>query len=116
MKTVLAGFAGHVPRALEARYPSANISRSSPWGSFSAQYSANSLLEASDPLFGRIGRAFVEIQTEEFGTDHIYSADTFNEMAPRSFEANYIQGWGSSVHNALNNADPEAVWLVQYGF
>ena len=114
MKTVLAGFAGHVPRALEARYPSANISRSSPcWGSFSAQYSANSLLEASDPLFERIGRAFVEIQTEEFGTDHIYSADTFNEMAPRSFEANYIQGWGSSVHNALNNADPEAVWLVQ---
>jgi alpha-N-acetylglucosaminidase len=113
MQTVLSGFGGHVPRALESRYPTANISRGTLWGGFTAQYSANSLLEATDPLFARIGRAFVEIQTEEFGSDHIYSADTFNEMQPRSFATEYVASWGSAVYEALRATDPEAVWLVQ---
>ncbi len=37
------------------------------------------ILDSEDPLFAEIGKAFLQKQTQLFGTDHLYSADTFNE-------------------------------------
>ena len=113
MRAVLGAFAGHVPRALQARYPAANVSSSPAWGGFSQRFSANSLLEASDPLFATIGAAFMQLQFEEYGSDHVYLGDTFNEMQPQSTDAEYLASWGSAVYDALRRADPAAVWLVQ---
>ena len=35
-----------------------------------------------DPKFVEIGDAFLTEQEEEFGTNHVYSVDPFNELLP----------------------------------
>eukprot|EP00051_Salpingoeca_urceolata_P003197 m.55917 g.55917 ORF g.55917 m.55917 type:complete len:877 (-) comp12565_c0_seq1:58-2688(-) len=113
MRTVLPGFAGHVPLGLSRVYPTAKVSRSPSWCGFSGRYGQVGLLEAGDPLFVQIGKAFVQMQTELFGTDHVYNADTFNEMRPSSSSSSYVSGWGTAVFNAMQSADENAIWLVQ---
>ena len=41
-------------------------------------------LDANDDLFQEIGATFIREYTLEFGTDHFYNCDTFNEMDPAS--------------------------------
>jgi alpha-N-acetylglucosaminidase len=113
MRTVLGAFAGHVPASLTKHHPAANVSQLPAWAGFSSRWSGSTLLEADDPLFAKIGKAFLEIQAEEYATDHIYNGDTFNEMQPRSADPLYLRSWGSAVYNAMAAADPAAVWLVQ---
>jgi hypothetical protein len=38
------------------------------------------LLEPVDPLFFELGKRFIELQAAAYGTDHVYNADTYNEM------------------------------------
>ena len=51
------------------------------------------LLEASDPLFKKIGAALVKVQQEEYGFDpdgtQHFNGDNFNEMAPSSTDPAY---------------------------
>ena len=42
------------------------------------------MLDPQDPLFQKLGTAFIEEQTKLFGTDHLYDADSFIEMTPPS--------------------------------
>lgn len=49
----------------------------------------------------------------EFGIDHVYNADTFNEMTPISNSTQYLATAGRKVYEAMNTADPKAVWLMQ---
>lgn len=80
---VLPGFAGHVPDAIVRIFPDAVVTRSAAWGGFNQTYTCNMLLEPADKRFVAIGKRFVELLTEEFGTDHFYNADTYNEMEVR---------------------------------
>ena len=41
-------------------------------------------MDANEDLFQEIGAAFIREYTTEFGTDHFYNCDTFNEMDPAS--------------------------------
>ncbi|CAM1154262.1 NAGLU (predicted) [Pycnogonum litorale] len=84
MTPVLPGFSGHVPLAMQKMFPSAKIHRLKSWGKFTFPYTNVSFLEPSDPLFQVMGSAFINIMTKEFGTDHIYNVDLFNEMDPPS--------------------------------
>ena len=77
MEPVLPAFSGHVPSALKERFPDAKIKQLNRWAGFPGVF----ILDAQDPLFERIGKAYLEEQTEVFGTDHLYSCDTFNELA-----------------------------------
>jgi len=101
MISVLPGFAGHgiletsisslflhfiffffflpaVPEALKLHYPNASITRSPNWGKFPEEDCCVYLLDPVDPLYHELGKEMVDILTTEFGTDHIYNADTFN--------------------------------------
>ena len=98
MRPVLPAFAGHVPVAFSRHFPQADVIASGQWCGFSNRWSNDALLNASDPLFVKVSQAFIEIQTEEYGTDHIYNGDTFNELAPASHESNYLDGWGKAVY------------------
>lgn len=54
---------------------------------------------------------FVEEQIKEYnGTNHIYNADTFNEMIPRSNNVSYLENASLAVYDAMTAADPQAVW------
>jgi alpha-N-acetylglucosaminidase len=66
-----------------------------------------------DPLFEKVGKAFVEEQTRQFGTDHLYASDTFIEMSPPSNDPKFLAVMGKAVYQAMTAADPKAVWVMQ---
>ncbi len=87
MTPVLPAFGGHVPDAITRLFPNVNVTTMVKWGKFSKdpQYSSTKFLDPSEPLFQKIGRAFIEeMMTEYNGTDHVYNTDLFNEMPPFS--------------------------------
>jgi alpha-N-acetylglucosaminidase len=110
---VLPAFDGHVPTALKAQYPNANITRSADWLGNGAIYSENLLLNPTDPLFARIASAFAEIQREEFGDASFYNADTWNEMNPASGDHTYLADTARAVYNGLTTINPNATWVMQ---
>ena len=109
MTPVLPAFTGHVPPAFKEKFPDAELKKTN-WGwGFKDVY----ILDAGDPLFERIGKLFIETQTEEYGTDHFYSADTFNENIPPTNDSTFLDAMSKKVYNSMAIADPKAVWVMQ---
>ncbi|KAL9226459.1 hypothetical protein vseg_002270 [Gypsophila vaccaria] len=116
MTPVLPSFSGNVPAALRKVYPSSNITRLGNWNTVSGdpRWCCTFLLDPSDPLFVKLGAAFIKKQIEEYGdmTD-IYSCDTFNENSPPTDDPAYISSLGAAVYEAMAEGDKDAVWLMQ---
>lgn len=108
MTPVLQGFTGHIPAALLQHYPSVKVYKQQ-WLEFEPTY----VLDPSDPLFARIGSAFIRKQAEAYGTDHIYAADPFIEMDPPSRDPGFLAEWARSIYRGMVEADPQAKWLMQ---
>jgi alpha-N-acetylglucosaminidase len=109
MKPVLASFTGHVPAAFVRRFPGAKVKKTN-WG---AGFDDVYILDPSDPLFEKIGQQFIAAQTKEYGTDHFYSADTFNENTPPTDDSAYLSQMSKKVFASMAGADPKAVWVMQ---
>ncbi|HVU95787.1 MAG TPA: GH92 family glycosyl hydrolase [Puia sp.] len=109
MKPVLPAFTGHVPPAFVRRFPGAKVKRTNWDAGFPDVY----ILDPADPLFVEIGRRFLAVQTREFGTDHFYSADTFNENVPPTSDSAYLDAMSKKVYASMAAADPAAVWVMQ---
>lgn len=109
MTPILQGFTGHVPPALPSIYPDCTVHQLSSW----ANFPPTDFLDPADPLFERIGRAFVEEQTRQYGTDHLYAADTFIEMVPASNDPGLLTALSQSIYRGMASADPQAVWVLQ---
>uniref|UniRef100_A0A494G9V2 Alpha-N-acetylglucosaminidase tim-barrel domain-containing protein n=1 Tax=Solanum lycopersicum TaxID=4081 RepID=A0A494G9V2_SOLLC len=64
MTPVLPAFSGNVPAALKRVFPSAKISRLGNWFTVNSdtRWCCTYLLDATDPLFIEIGKAFIEQQ------------------------------------------------------
>ncbi|XAR63467.1 Alpha-N-acetylglucosaminidase [Bertholletia excelsa] len=116
MTPVLPSFSGNVPGALKEIFPSANITRLGEWNTVNrdTRWCCTFLLDPSDPLFVKIGEAFIKQQIKEYGdvTD-IYNCDTFNENSPPTKDPSYISSLGGAVYKAMSKADNDAVWLMQ---
>lgn len=109
MKPVLPAFTGHVPASFRQRFPGAKVHRVN-WGEkFPDVY----VLDPADSLFLQIGKRFIEEQTKTFGTDHFYSADTFNEVDPPTNDSLFIDRISKKVYESMAAADPKAVWVMQ---
>ncbi|XP_025109026.1 alpha-N-acetylglucosaminidase-like isoform X2 [Pomacea canaliculata] len=113
MVPVLPAFAGHVPASFTKVFPQAKVTRLGGWSRFNSTYSYTYLLDFNDPLFKVIGATFIQLMNSEFGVDHIYNADTFNEMTPASSSTSYLASAGEAVYKAMLAGDPDAVWLMQ---
>lgn len=109
MKPVLPAFSGHVPPAFKKYFPGANI-KSVGWNGI---FPNINIIDPSDSLFVSVGRRFMEIQTKMFGTDHLYSADTFNEVDPPTDDPAFIAGVSRNVYQSMAATDPKAVWVMQ---
>uniref|UniRef100_T1JFM2 Alpha-N-acetylglucosaminidase n=1 Tax=Strigamia maritima TaxID=126957 RepID=T1JFM2_STRMM len=109
MVPVLPAFSGHVPPAIVQHYPHANVSQMS-WGQ---KFNNTFLLSPEDPLFQDIGNTFIGELIGEFGTNHIYNCDVFNEMEPQSGDLNYLRRVGNATFSAMTSADSKAIWLMQ---
>ena len=62
-----------------------------------------------------IGNKFIALQSQTYGTDHIYQCDTYNELTPPTKATAYLKASSASVYAAMSAADPAAIWLMQGG-
>lgn len=108
MTPVLPAFTGHVPPAFCEKFPEAKVRKTS-WVGFPEV----SILDPDDSLFTVIGQMFMEEQTKLYGTDHLYSADTFNENIPPTNDPAYLSGMSDKVYKSMSGYDPEAMWIMQ---
>ncbi|KAM9296713.1 alpha-N-acetylglucosaminidase [Gastrophryne carolinensis] len=113
MITVLPAFAGHIPSSLLRVFPKANVTRLGGWSNFNCTYSCSYILDPEDPLFQRVGGLFMTELIHEFGTDHIYSADTFNEMTPSCSDPAYLSAVSNAIFKSMVRVDPGAIWMLQ---
>ncbi|XP_063987434.1 alpha-N-acetylglucosaminidase isoform X2 [Diachasmimorpha longicaudata] len=110
---ILPAFAGHVPRAFARIFPQANMTKIGSWNGFQDQYCCPLLVEPTDPLFKVIGQKFLRAYIEEFGTDHVYNCDTFNENEPLSTGLQSLRNIGQAVFASMTEVDPQAIWVMQ---
>lgn len=47
----------------------------------------------------------------EFGTDHVYNCDVFNEVRPTQPDPFFVSSVGQAVFNAMTDSDPDAIWF-----
>ncbi|XP_057459524.1 alpha-N-acetylglucosaminidase-like [Actinidia eriantha] len=116
MTPVLPAFSGNVPAALKSIFPSARITRLGNWFTVGgdARWCCTFLLDATDPLFVEIGKAFVQQQLKEYGrTSHVYNCDTFDENTPPIDDPGYISSLGAAIFRGMQSGDGDAVWLMQ---
>ncbi|MEN8256145.1 MAG: alpha-N-acetylglucosaminidase TIM-barrel domain-containing protein, partial [Verrucomicrobiota bacterium] len=110
MTPVLPAFNGHVPEVLKEKYPEAKIEKLKPWAETDEAHRVH-LLYPMDPLFRKIQKAFMEEQSRQFGTDHIYGVDPLNEVHPPSWEPEYLVRLSKTIYESMAETDPEAKWL-----
>lgn len=108
MTPVLPAFTGHVPPTFEQKFPEAKV-RKTEWVNFPEV----SILDPEEELFTEIGKMFIQEQTALYGTDHFYSADTFNENTPPTDDSTYLAQMSAKVYSAMSDIDPDAVWVMQ---
>ncbi|XAR50133.1 Alpha-N-acetylglucosaminidase [Bertholletia excelsa] len=116
MNPVLPAFSGNVPAALKNIYPLARITRLGNWFTVRSdpRWCCTFLLDATDPLFVDIGKAFIQEQLKEYGrTSHIYNCDTFDENTPPVDDPGYISSLGAAIFRGMQSGDKDAVWLMQ---
>lgn len=52
----------------------------------------------------------------EFGTDHVYNCDIFNEVRPLHRDPEFVSSVGTTVYNAMALTDPDALWFSSFTF
>ena len=109
MKPVLPAFTGHVPASFKNKFPDAKLKTTNWRNGFADTY----ILDSADPMFARIGKLFLQKQTALLGTDHLYSADTFNENEPPSADPDYLAQLSERVYQGMHQADTAAIWVMQ---
>ncbi|CAI9094176.1 OLC1v1029869C1 [Oldenlandia corymbosa var. corymbosa] len=116
MTPVLPAFSGNVPAALKRVFPLAKITHLGNWFTVHGdpRWCCTYLLDATDPLFIEIGKAFVKQQLKEYGrSSHIYNCDTFDENTPPNDDPNFISSLGAAIFKGMQSGDDHAVWLMQ---
>ncbi|GLH16523.1 Alpha-N-acetylglucosaminidase [Gryllus bimaculatus] len=103
----------HVILVICRIFPDVNMTRMNTWNEFLDRYCCPYLLEPTEPLFRRVGNMFITELIAEFGTDHFYNCDTFNEMVPQSEDLVYLRNVGAAIFEAISYVDPQAIWLLQ---
>jgi len=108
MKPILPAFTGHVSPRFKEVFPEAKL-RQVKWSVFPEV----NLLDPSDPLFVKVGEAFIKEQTKTYGTDNLYTVDTFIEMTPPSSDSTFLDTMVGTIYESMAKADPKAVWVMQ---
>ena len=113
MAPITPGFAGFVPPAFTKIYPQAKL-----LGSATESYKSEPslVLDPRDPMFTEIGGKFIREYVKEYGTGHLYLADTFNEIMP-PFEGptknDELAAVCEAVWRGIKAGDPQGKYVLQ---
>ena len=107
MTPVLQGFSGHIPSALARKNNHLKIHQLS-WCDFPKTH----LLDWEEPLFTEIGARYIQEMKKEYGTDHYYAIDPFNEMTPTRSDEEYLKNMSRTIFNSMDKGDPQGQWLL----
>jgi alpha-N-acetylglucosaminidase len=111
MTPVLCAFSGHVPEAIKRHHPELKIAPITPgWGGFGPEYACH-FLDPLDPVFKEIQVKFLKEQEKEYGTNHYYGADPFNEIKPPDWAPSYLASVSKAINDGMAVADPDAIWI-----
>ncbi|XP_075152325.1 N-acetyl-alpha-glucosaminidase [Haematobia irritans] len=113
MKVAIPSFSGYVPLGMKRIFPNASFIVADPWNRFPDRYCCSLFVDSFDPLFKSLTNTFLRKVIGQYGTDHIYFADLFNEMQPQKSDANYLSMTSHNVYESLRSIDGEAIWLMQ---
>ncbi|MBB2144771.1 alpha-N-acetylglucosaminidase [Pedobacter sp. LMG 31464] len=108
MTPILPAFTGHVPPSFKDKFPTAKLKKTN-WQGFNDVY----ILDPDDPIFTQLGKKFIEEEIKTFGTNHLYSADTFNENTPPTNDSLYLNNVSKKVYESMSAVDNKAVWIMQ---
>jgi alpha-N-acetylglucosaminidase len=111
IEPIAPSFAGFVPEAFKAHHPEAHLHRLG-WAGFPP----TEFLAPDDPLFAKIGAAYVKAWEAEFGKARYFLCDSFNEMElPKTGRpvTDLLADYGDRIYSSLRAGDPDAVWVVQ---
>lgn len=113
MVPVFPAFNGHVPRAFSRIFPNASYHKVDTWNRFNDDYCCDLFLEPTEPLFGTIAKMFLREITAGSASNHIYTADPFNEIRISNWSTNFVENTAKAIFSAMSVVDDSAVWLVQ---
>lgn len=114
MKPICPGFPGFIPESFKRIYPNLKIQKTFWGGAFN-----NWMISLDEPLFTEISKNFIQEWEKEFGKNHYYLVDSFNEMEipfpkkgnPKRYEM--AAHYGEKVYEGIKAANPNAVWVMQ---
>lgn len=109
MRPVLPAFNGHIPRALVKKYPNIKASHVG-WDTGDDPY-ACTFLSSEDPMFARIQRDFLQEQRRQYGSDHMYALDPFNEVDPPTLNPDTLGLISKGIYKSLEAVDMDARWI-----
>ena len=109
MKPIQQAFTGYVPRELMQKFPNANILQEEKW----CDIEGTAQLDPLDPLFSKLGKAFMEEQQKLFGMHGTYAADPFHEGHPPKESKEYMNAVGTAIYELMTDFDSNALWVMQ---
>ena len=109
MQPIQQGFSGYVPLELKDKFPEAGIRQQNRWCAFPGA----AQLDPTDPLFFKLGKAFLEEEKKLYGAHGLYAADPFHESVPPVDTPEYMNAVGKTIHRLFKEHDPNAKWAMQ---
>lgn len=109
MMPIQQGFSGHVPVLLKHKYPKAKILLKAPWCGFPK----TAQLDPLDPLFKKMGKAYLENLKRLMGFYHYVACDPFHEGTPPKPWPHYLKAVGRAIDGLYREFDERSVWVMQ---
>ncbi|XP_055383787.1 alpha-N-acetylglucosaminidase [Condylostylus longicornis] len=107
------GFDGHLPKAMKRIFPNTTLTPVNCWNKFTEQYCCPLFLDPEEQQFKIIGEAFLKEIVKEYGTDHLYFVDPFNEVEPRLPSPEYLSKSAINIYETIKAVDNMGIWLLQ---
>ncbi len=109
MTPILQGPSGLCPVAFKEKFPEANIRFKPTWNAIGR----TAEIDPVDPLFARLGAAFLKNEKELFGVSGFYASDPFHEGEPPIDTPKYLNAVGEGIKNILEKHDVNYTWVLQ---
>lgn len=106
IEPVLPGYAGMIPHNINEKFD-INISGTGEWCGFPRP----AFIQPTEPYFEKISELYYQELTALYGTAKYYAIDPFHEGG--STEGVNLTEAVKALETAMNNANPDAIWVAQ---